>query len=366
MLAYLICIILLVVLYDIICNYKIDKRNIDVFLFVAAILMTFFYGSRHFSVGTDTIAYFRIFDEDTSVPFDSLWTYMWNQKSPLYVLTEWLFSKFIPSAQAWLYFISAFFFYGLSRFIKKNSKTPFLSYLIFFCIFGLFQMTGLRQSVAMVFLMEAFSYAVNRKIFKFITFIIIAYLFHKSALIFLPVYFLVEKKIRVVDFFVVFFAVFCIYHSRTESFEYIKSFTSYYYYEATQLEEPINYSIMIYASTFFSFIVSIMQNKLAKKEILRIDKDIIVGNRNKLSNNINTNMMYIACLFMPMVAINGSVRRIVMYFALPIIFILPETIDFLFKQKKAFFVKICLSLFLVFLLLRGVSNSNYSYCLFFM
>lgn len=346
------------------CEYNYKERKTDYFLYGAAFIMTVFYGLRNECVGSDTLGYISMFYEDSSRSFFDLLNYMWEKKSPGYVFLEWLFFHIIPSARAWLIFTSAFFFFGLSRFIKKHSCDPFFSYFIFFTVFGTFQMTGIRQSLAMVFLMESYSFAIKRNLFKYFIFIIIAYWFHKSSLVFLPVYFLVKRNVRITDFIFITLCIFSMYTIRNSAFDYIKSFTSYYYFEELNHEDPVNYSIMIYTTTLAAFIVCLFLKNKQNNSIKTIKSNLFPQNEISLIE-ANANLLYIASLFMPMVAVNGAVRRIVMYFSISMVFVIPDLFNKLLSGYIRFSGKILLCAVLLLLLLKGTSSSSYAYSLCF-
>lgn len=79
-------------------------------------------------------------------------------------------------------------------FIKGSYKYQYLLPLMFFFLFssGFFYWTlsGLRQSVAIMIFFFSIKYIIEEKLYKYIIAIILASLFHTSALIMLPIYFL--------------------------------------------------------------------------------------------------------------------------------------------------------------------------------
>ena len=92
-----------------------------------------------------------------------------------------------------LLIISAFLYVGvISYLIYKYSQHPWLSYFIFLT-FGFFIFnTAMRQCFAVSFCTIAFLFAIQKKLLPYLFFVIIACLFHSTALIFFPVYFLIK------------------------------------------------------------------------------------------------------------------------------------------------------------------------------
>ena len=116
MTGYLIIIILLISYGCMTFRIKGDQKK--VFVVGVTILMTVFYGFRNSTVGGDTISYIEMFFLDGSQSGSVIWKYMWQQKSPAYVLCEWIIYQIIPSEQIWM-IITSFFFFG-----RVNSAYP--------------------------------------------------------------------------------------------------------------------------------------------------------------------------------------------------------------------------------------------------
>lgn len=368
MTGYLITIILLVAYGCITYRLKGDQKK--VFVVGVTIMMTVFYGFRNTTVGSDTISYIEMFLIDGSQSRSMIWKYMWQQKSPAYVLCEWIVYQIFPSAQIWLIITSCFFFAVLSRFIYINAEDPLYSYFLYFVIFGTFQMTGVRQSVAMAILMISYEKIKKRQLIQFLLLIYLAFLFHQSAAVFLPMYFLMKRKIHIYDIMIFVPLIILIYTYRVSVFNDIKSYTSYYYYEELNHGEPINFSLMIYSATVLGYILCILIRRSGQKDdqsdskYLRNTKLSLLKSSSINQYNSYTNAMYCACVFMPMVAVNGSVRRIVMYFAMYMVLFIPKGLKEIFDCRTQQIAKIALGVFLSYIFLRGTVNSVYNYTLF--
>jgi len=368
MIGYLIIVILMVLWYALCKKPRTNYQKY--FLIGMAVIMTLFYGLRASSVGSDTISYIDMFQKDGLLSLNTLWEYMWEQKSPAYVLCEWLVYWLLPYPRVWLIITSAVFFGAFSYFLYHNSEDPFYSYYLFFTIFGTFQMTGLRQSIAMVFLMFAFEQIKRKKLIKYLLHVGAAYLFHRSAIVFLPMYLLMKRKVHRYDLPVLIALLVPIYMNRSLIFNSIKMYTSYYYFGELNHGEPINFSIMIYAATLLGFFLCILLQNAEKKQSGDFQFDGRIYKASLDSVGIMkymqyTNSMYIACLFMPLVAVNGSIRRIVMYFALFIILLIPKGLKAILTPSVNVLVRFVLAVLLLYLLISGTSSSSYYYTLCF-
>lgn len=109
--------------------------------------------------------------------------------------TMWFFGHFLKDGQ-WVFVISSFLItVATCMFIRKNSVNIPLSLTIYVCL-GLFtfNMNGMRQAMAMSICLFAYEHAKNRKIIPFVITVLIAMLFHKTAMCFFPMYFLPKLK----------------------------------------------------------------------------------------------------------------------------------------------------------------------------
>lgn len=77
--------------------------------------------------------------------------------------------------------------------LKKYSVFLYLALFIFFCKFYLMSYVYLRQGIAMGIVWYGLRYVESRKLAPFLLILFIGFLFHRSSLIFLPIYFMVQK-----------------------------------------------------------------------------------------------------------------------------------------------------------------------------
>lgn len=78
---------------------------------------------------------------------------------------------------------------------RRYSKSPLIVVFLFFSIYGLaLEIDMLRNAKAIVLFLLSIKYIEERKLEKFIGLIILAFTFHASSLIYLPMYFILGKK----------------------------------------------------------------------------------------------------------------------------------------------------------------------------
>ncbi len=117
-------------------------------------------------------------------------------KDPTYYLTGWFFSRLFKNSQWWLAFLSAFFCFASGRLIYKKSLAPLVSIIMLAILtYFKFSMTGLRQSVAIALVLLSYPFLEKKKLVPFVITVILASLYHQTALIFLIAYPLSRVKI---------------------------------------------------------------------------------------------------------------------------------------------------------------------------
>ena len=112
-----------------------------------------------------------------------------------YYYTMWLLGKVFPSGQTSIIVSSILITFATCFFIRRNSADVPLSLTIYICL-GLFtfNMNAMRQAMAMSICLFAYEFAKERKLLPFILTVLLAMLYHKTAMCFFPVYFLPALK----------------------------------------------------------------------------------------------------------------------------------------------------------------------------
>lgn len=87
-------------------------------------------------------------------------------------------------------------------FKRYMTNYPF-AMILFMALIFFFTFTYLRQMLAVCISWLAIKYVIDRKLWKFILIVIISFLFHNSAIILLPIYFLPVRKFRINNILIV-------------------------------------------------------------------------------------------------------------------------------------------------------------------
>lgn len=167
--------------------------NKKVFL-LPVLLLSFFAGSRHYTVGTDSFAYASGYLSNLN-PDD----YSFRVEVEYgYQVINYIFLKFTHEYFWFFLFTSFIVVLSYLVFIKKYSTNYFLSVFTFITLgFYTFHFNTLRQGIAIsLIVVSTFLYINNKKI-RSIIFLLLALSFHYSAIIMILFLFLTKiKKIR--------------------------------------------------------------------------------------------------------------------------------------------------------------------------
>lgn len=162
-------------------------RRKSKYVFAAACFVLFLFAALRYMYGNDYLSYYI--------------HYLNIQGGGESVYDEWLFTilnRVSPSFYFMIAVTSAVFIYSIYRLITGTLSTEYIwmGLLIFVINPYLFLMnlSAIRQCMAMVFFIAAVHFAVERKLWSYILMIVVGVLFHKSALLLMPVWFIARTK----------------------------------------------------------------------------------------------------------------------------------------------------------------------------
>ncbi|ENU80970.1 hypothetical protein F975_00828 [Acinetobacter sp. ANC 3789] len=182
-------ILLFVMVWVIFEKYSLNRRA----FWIPTLALSLFAGIRSYRVGTDTGAYVSNYISNLNPSYFQFR----DDVEKGYQLFDYLLLN-ITHNYFWLLFLTAFFIvFSYLRFIKKYSQDYVLSVIIF-VTFGAytFMLNGLRQAIAMAIFLYAIPALINKKLLQYVLICLFASLFHISALIMIPFYFLVNVNIK--------------------------------------------------------------------------------------------------------------------------------------------------------------------------
>jgi transmembrane protein EpsG len=197
---------LMFIWYLILMRNENIKNGKKIYCSIVAIQWILIMGLRDQTIGSDTPQYARIY-------VDAL-QHTWGQSLEQFINAYFSFDTFNPFAEAgfdlffmkpvqilggnfqvFLFLETVFFIVLLTRFIYKYSDDAFISFFVFGGMLCQY-MTGIMQSLAIALVVFiGFSFIVKRRLLPFIALVLFATTIHKSAWLFLPMYFLFKKEI---------------------------------------------------------------------------------------------------------------------------------------------------------------------------
>ena len=167
-------------------------RHRDYFIYLITstlllITLVLFAGLRDVTVGTDTGNYLMIFENKNSLEdfFENA-----NYEYAFFYL-NYIVKSFTDNFNVLLICIASISLLGFHYGISKISQNIFLSYFIFLSFgFYTFFFNGARQGLACSIVFVSFLYLIDRNFIKYSLSILLAALFHKTAILMLPLYLL--------------------------------------------------------------------------------------------------------------------------------------------------------------------------------
>jgi hypothetical protein len=173
----------------ILSEYKFTK-NVK-FLFTSiAIFSLLIIGGGRYEVGADWFSYREIFHtvDDTSI--------FLNGKEYLYLILNLIFSKVGIGFNVFVFIVFLAAFYTKYLYISSFTFNIPLALLIYFLtLFIVLDINGLRQGIAIGILFLTIAPNYKRQFIKFFILVFCASLFHYTAIVYLPFYFISTFKI---------------------------------------------------------------------------------------------------------------------------------------------------------------------------
>lgn len=167
------------------------------FLIIVSLQLILLFVMRDIDVGVDLVRYERVY---VDISRSSILDILGNQEyytSILFYLIVYILTRINISYHAFLGIVGIISVLPYTYLINKYSNHAYLSIIIHLSM-GIysFQFSGLKQSVAMSLVVLAFIASIERKKKNFYIYIILAMLFHVTAVICLPFYALYKLKYR--------------------------------------------------------------------------------------------------------------------------------------------------------------------------
>lgn len=303
---------------------------------------------RHESVGPDTSDYKKIFELSAITSWDELKykfieVYFGNEKGKDigYSVLEKIFQYVSTDYQNFLTFIALLFTSSLCYFIYKYSSNSYISWIITSTLFTFYFTTGHRQTIATAIAsIISYQFIKERKALHFFAAILIASTIHKSILIITPLYFIYANNIKrkhlvyIIAIYPILFAF------KAEVSEFIKSISGYEEYGVYEGAGTYKFTAMM---MLIGYVLYARYKKL---------------NTANLDVAFSIKTYFIALLLIPLTYINPSAMRVVYYFSIYLIILIPSILSS-FKGSTNVLAVYASAVTLIILFINAGAGGNY-------
>lgn len=315
-----------------------NRRCILTFFVIYALLLML----RDSGVGVDIKGYLARFQSIANTSWSYLFVGHFSSE-PAYILLNKLISLISADNHFFLAVVSLMIILPIAYLYVKRSEAAILTISIFLVI-SLFDMffSGLRQSIAIALVVPAYYFAKNKRLLYFVMVVLLAYLFHNSAIIMLMLYPVYHVRITKIMLFFIIPIIILIYVFNSTIFTYLVGFLGEQYEHHRSISPTGAYSMLIMFAMFAAFSFIIPDDK-------KMCPDAI-GLRNVL--------LFSTCLQM-FAPIHQLAMRMNYYFLVFLPILMPMIINRSKKRYHQFAVvaKVIISLFFI---LYFIYKMNYS------
>ena len=296
----------------------------------------FLFSALRFDVGYDFIMYYEILNKKIKYYDAMLGRLEYFNR----VIIN--FSQETQCLQFFFIITSFLIIYLNYKTIKEHSKDFTISTLVFlsFPIFFFNSLSIVRQYVAISIIFYSFKYIKTRKLFLFLFVVTIAFLFHKSAILAIVLYWLYNKKVESKYLFILFFAGLFFSDLAYYVVEYLMP--EYLMYLDRKIGVGGDKLLLIFQ--IIGFLLLFLVNKVKRNEV----------------NNFYILVFFIGLFIWSSLAPYGHAGfRGGLYFIVFFILLLPEVYDIIKEKKmlKQLTYLVCFSFF-IFTLWVGIKNPN--------
>ncbi len=324
------------------------------FCVVVCAEMILFAGFRALTIGADTSTYLNALTYYKSLPQGEILSaklvYPFDFEIGYFFLTK-LCAYLNFSSTMFLLLIATMTYVPLITFVYKYSKNPLISVLVYFA-FGLFAYSvGLfRQMIALSICLCAVPYIRKRKLIQYLLLCAFASLFHLSALIMIPFYFLnyldLRKNKTKFYILVIVLEILCFIFARSIIIEILKNFKLYAGYEGGKYD--------VQGGSYF--------NLIFLNILLFLGMFVVVPRVDKF-DTICVKGIAVACIIQSCSYAMGIMGRLVCYYSIYEMILIPLVAENLVKEKSIVKITTVILLFgLIFISLKNnILMQNYHF-----
>ncbi|MGL4570197.1 MAG: EpsG family protein [Clostridium sp.] len=316
-----------------IAQYIPKKHNLFKILFLlVSFFILFIFSAKRYGIGTDYKLYHDMYYEIANIGNLKQAIISFNYVEPGWVIFNYIVKNIFDNVN-YIFSISSFVTIGLVYLFLykvKDKVNMGLGVFLFITLYYNQSYNLIRQFLAMSICLFGYKYIERRNLKKFIITIIIACCFHFSAIIFLPIYLLVDKldKIKFIRFylFATLFLGMIFYNKILYFVIKITGLTKYSVYYTNGVN--VSFADIVLKFTIVFFIV-INLKKLKKEDVFiyKLSTVYFIGV-----------ILSFTSFFAPFIG------RISYYFEMSLILIIPRIIKLYSKEEKPI-IYYCITIF---------------------
>lgn len=262
-----------------------------------------------------------------------------------------VFSKVISLAgfeyRGWLTIIASMLILSISFITYKYSNDIFMSHLAFISLgFYMFSLQGLRQAIALAFVLLSYMPLVDRRPLKFSAIVMIGSLFHASAAIFLIAYPFARIKIgkkHIISTILAFITA-TYFSNLVREIIRIIAFTDTY---ANYADREVSLTLSGLIIQLFVLVFCIYY----KDSLIRSHKD----------NTILFNLLFLGIIFQSFSTVIAEIFRVSIYFSIFSVLLIPRALDSERIIKKKVLVYYLVTTALIMYIIRTGTFFSYSF-----
>lgn len=330
--------------YDFLKAKYDEKKILRTIFMVDSILLLFIQSFRSYDIGIDLPQYFGFMNR---VKIYDL-SYLKEQRFEVgFKALTYIYTRITDNRTGYLFIISLLSLIPLLRMIYRNSNQPIYSLILYVCLdFYTFTFSGLRQAIALGLIYCSYFYIKKKKLIRFLALVWLAGLFHKSAYIFIPAYFLYGIKLNKTKIFLWGGATLLFYIFRVQIFNFFIT----NFYNSYEVVETNAFMWMLFCFSSVLFCCCFYK---------KVIKD------NEESNGLFMLSMSGATILL-FTTVGTNVLRVANYYYVFIILLIPEVLQRISNYKIRVLVKLVLivlifSIYIYFLTIDGYSIVPYEF-----
>lgn len=310
---------------------QIERKKAKRTCVVGAVGWVLLSGLRGYTVGADTNAYRISFLKSGKTSWkiltdgfvDKYFRFADVEDKDLgFAVLEKAFYEIFSSYTVWLLFIAVIFTVPMAIFIYKYSKNACLSWIVYSTLFySFFAITGHRQTIATAIVVwGGLELIKRRKLIPFLLLMAVGYTIHASVVCLIPFYWLSQIKITQIKLFGYLIAIVGSFIFRNQLMSFLQSIVGYESYKQYEGAAAGAFMFLLIAMVIYVFV---FWNSIALS-----DNPVL---------NMSVNALMLAAFFSSLLLINPSCMRVVQYYSIFMLFIIPDmALPFDKPSQKAF------------------------------